>query len=299
LKAAGGESASLELRLDWMDAFLPVVDFAKEGPRFLNLSEERLATRFINLWSERAFSEPKAEARKQVRDFLKLGLKEGVFSRLVRACVELSIDVDSIEKEWGERFKNPKNRAALLMYAEEFAYPGGKDAAMALNPEESVALSPRIFGYLESLAKAGKLQVSDSRLEGFLKTAVAKPETGLLGALRVLRAVPFASFKEILISALGSKDDSIRLNALIAAKAYPASRELSEVLIEFLNSGSEILRGRALDTSLAHTTLIAKRAVIRHLKERILDEAVVDKIYRDFDPEKKGGEEFFREVSDL
>jgi HEAT repeat protein len=299
LKAAGGESASLELRLDWMDAFLPVVDFAKEGPRFLNLSEERLATRFINLWSERAFSESKSEARKQVRDFLKLGLKEGVFSRLVRACVELSIDVDSIEKEWGERFKNPKNRAALLMYAEEFAYPGGKDAAMALNPEESVALLPRIFGYLESLAKAGKLQVSDSRLEGFLKTAVGKPETGLLGALRVLRAVPFASFKEVLISALGSKDDSIRLNALIAAKAYPASRELSEVLIEFLNSGSEILRGRALDSSLAHTTLIAKRAVIRHLKERILDEAVVDKIYRDFDPEKKGGEEFFREVSDL
>ena len=299
LKRAGGESVSLELRLEWMDAFLPVVDFAKEGPRFLKLSEERLATRFINLWSERAFSESKVEVRKQVRGFLNLGLKEGVFSRLVRACVELSVDVDSIEKEWGERFKNPKNRAALLMYAEQFAYPGAKDAVLNLSTEEADGLLPRIFGYFEALSRAGKLQTSDSKLEAFLKHCMKRPETGLLGVLRVLRAAPFASFKEVLVFALGHKEDSVRLNALIAAKAYSAVREISEVLVEHLHSKSEILRGRALDSSLAHTTLVAKRAVIRHLKEWILDEAVVDKIYRDFDPERKGGGEFFQEVNSI
>ncbi len=299
LGAAGGESASLELRLDWMDAFLGVVDFEKEASRFLKLSEERLATRFINLWSEAAFSRPKSEVRGQIRGFLKLGLKEAVFSRLLRACVELSVGDEVIEKEWSERFKNPKNRTALLMYAEHFSYPGGRDGVLSLSPEEADPLLPRILGVLEALARDGKIQRSDSRLESFLKFAAGRNEAGLIGVLRVLRFVPIQAFQTLVLQGLGSKVEAVTLNSLIAAKAYPASREIADSLSEFLRSPSEVFRGRALDSILANSTLVAKRAALQHLRDRILEEDVVDKIYRDFDPDKKGGEEFFSALREI
>ncbi|NDD92944.1 hypothetical protein EBZ37_12775, partial [bacterium] len=101
------------------------------------------------------------------------------------------------------------------------------------------------------------------------------------------------------IQAMTNPDGQLQLNAVIAAKAYSKSREIGEVLAGCLGAESEILRGRALDSILSNTTLLAKRAAIRHLEMNIGNDEVVDKVYRDFDPEKKGGEEFFRQVSDL
>ena len=91
----------------------------------------------------------------------------------------------------------------------------------------------------------------------------------------------------------------VQLHAVISLKSYPSSKLASEVLQEQLKSPSLMIQGRALDALCAHGTLTAKLAVIDYLKLKLDDEVVVDKVYRSFDPMKKGGEVFVKAVDTL
>ncbi len=286
-----------ELRLAWINAFLPVVDFPAEAKTLLVCGDPALEIGFLNLWSERAIAEENSRVRSAMSSFLKLPLRDETCSRLLRACVETGVRVPEIEEGVAIPFQSAGRRKALLSYCTRFAHEGLLPSVFALPKTESEELSPAILRYLDSLALSGKLPRGFQNLESFLdRSWSGGHETGVL---RILRSLPFPSFEARVESAIRSADHAIALQAVIAAKAFPASRLISEALADRLEGAPEVIRGRALDSVLAHKTLTAKRAAMRFLQEHSVDDFIVDKIFRDFDPERTGGEEFFQAVASV
>jgi hypothetical protein len=136
-------------------------------------------------------------------------------------------------------------------------------------------------------------------LPGILKASAEGSPEVRIAVLRVLRRLSIPELEGFAIESAKSSDLRIRLNAVIALRGYSKSRAAAECLIEALSDPEERVRGRALDSILANTTLLAKRGALEVLKNLIKDDFVVDKFYRDFDPEKKGGQEWHDTVSIL
>ena len=120
-----------------------------------------------------------------------------------------------------------------------------------------------------------------------------------IGVLRVLRADPMGDWEKYAIEQTTHQNQTVQLNAVIALKQYPESRSASEALALMLQSPSSVIQGRALDSLCAHFSLLAKRAVLEYLRDQIVVEAVVDKVYRSFDSNQKGGAEFVEAVEQI
>jgi hypothetical protein len=317
--AGAGAADRLELHLAWVEAFLPSVDFADEAALFLGPADERagghvdeeLAIRFLNLWSERSVGESFATIEKQLKVFLSFPLSDAVFSRLLRAVAELGVHNSALELEAQRRFQSSSQsdsqsagcRSSILFFVERLPSPWAVPLVLGV-PASDVPLSLRALPALGALARAGALagreKVCIQWIQAHLKHPAESTPERLLALYRLIPCFPDPSFESFVLDGLVSKDAKVRLQSVIAAKAYPASRALSEALGEILaepsgeqsSEASAILQGRALDSILSHTTLVAKRAALAFLRANIGDEFVVDKIFRDFDTEKKGGPEF-------
>jgi hypothetical protein len=293
-------SGNLEVRLSYLSAFLQNVNWEKEAEKFLQSSEGNLGIRFLNLWSEWAIVESEKQIQGQIRTFLKFKLSDSVFARLLRACVELGVDDKSIHEQLIPRFQSLEIRSTLLLYAETFHLKELLPTIRELSPRELEKLGVRILSFVESIFISKKINPTtegiDKILGQFEKDSNPEHQVGLL---RVLRHLTLPAFEPYVISSLKSTSYPVELNAVIALKSYKGSRPASEALVDKLQSTSDIIQGRALDALCKHSTLVAKRGVMDFLAHHLEDEQVVDKIYRDFDPEKKGGAEFFTNLVDI
>lgn len=289
-----------EVRLKWLE-----VDgtFEKEALSYLKNSNEEMAIRWINGWNDdlngKLLNSQREEIAKKVESWLQSMLAPNVYARLIRACAELGIEVPMILKNFEQDFAKPALRSSLLLYLEK--HPTRVPAMTLahaigiLNQDELTALGPRILSILEVYASASFwVKDFESVLKVFYEHFNAEFRVGVV---RILGHVKLN--EPYLVKQLTNEYEPVVLNAIIALKKFDSSAETSESLIPFLKSNSEILRGRALDALCAHQSLKAKQAVIAHLISHLNSEEVVDKIYRCFDPHKKGGEGFVKSIEEI
>ncbi len=301
------EPASLELQLKWLELLAPFENIEEQGRSFLLDQEDSIAIRFLNLWSEWAIV--KGIQGKTIEEWLdRCDLKPMVFARLVRACAELKHPIQKLSQHWPVDFKQAALRSSVLFYLE--SHPDQVDLKEFLNQIllltqlERENLGQRILGVIESVAEAAvekkKSLFSETRLIDVLKMFAghASPEIQI-GLLKILRHQPFPGFEDWAISQLKSSHGMVELNAIIALKGYAQSREASEALVDKLSSAIRSVQGRALDTLCSHTSLLARRAVLDFLTSHLDQEEVVDKVYRSFDPERRGGSEFVERLDAL
>ncbi|MBS1958309.1 MAG: hypothetical protein JST80_02445 [Bdellovibrionales bacterium] len=294
------EPASLDLQLKWLDAIAPYVDIEAEGRTFLVDTEDSIAIRYLNLWSE--WSLVKGLNSKVIDEWIdKFGLKPMVFGRLIRACAELNHPLKKFSQNWPTDFKDRQLRSSVLFYFE--SQPELMDLKELLNQVlllsqlERENLGQRILGVIEAIAemnaRAKKSMAGESRLIDVLKMFAGhfSPELQI-GVLRTLRFQPIPGFESWVMERIKHAHALVELNSIIALKSYPNSRDASEALVEKLDSAVRIIQGRALDSLCAHTSLLARRAVLDYLMANLDEEEVVDKVYRSFDPENRGGPEF-------
>lgn len=289
-----------EVRLKWLE-----VDgsFESEAQSFLKNTNEELAIRWINGWNDdlngKLLNTQKAEIAKRVEVWVQWMLAPNVYARLIRACAELGIEVPLILKNFEQDFKKAPLRSSLLLYLEKHpASVTPKVLAQTieiLSQDELVALGPRVLSILEVYASNGYwVKDFESLLKVFLEHFNAEFRVGVVRTLGLVKIN-----EPYLVKQLSNEYEPVVLNAIIALKNFDTSPETSESLIPFLKANSEILRGRALDALCAHQNLKAKQAVIEHLKSHLNSEEVVDKIYRCFDPAKKGGEGFVKSIDEI
>jgi hypothetical protein len=295
----GKELDEESLRLKFIEAFAEEIDFVNEANRFLKAEvSAEIQMRFLNLWHETALTKTKSVAKKEFSVFAqKSGLKDEAYARLVRAAAEQGLEVPEISSNLASKFANASLRSSLLLYAERFALPKTFDLIQALPKSDLELLGVRILAVIENLTEHGKLDTNRKALIDLLKSYEGSTIVDVIvGVLRVLRFTGFAEFEKFAAEKTRSTHPLVELNAIIALKRFTGSREASERLVEKLESKEPIVRGRALDALCAHTTLLAKRGVIQFLTGHLSDDEVVDKIYRSFDPENKGGEEFVKAI---
>ena len=285
------------LKLAWMDAFLPVVDFETLAKEVFSGGDDSHRIRFLNLWSERAVGEDSVWQKKTIKSFLKYPMGSAVYSRMLRACVEIGVREKALEDSIKEAFQDPERRSALLRYCETFSLNELIPQVLSLQEQEKDALAVQILAYFESLSAANVQSVPGPVMESLLLRFWNSGHVS--SVLRVLRLHPHPHFEAKVIEALKSKEEVILIQAIIAAKAYAKSRDLSEVLGELLEHPSPVVRGRVFDSLLSHVTLSAKRSAYRYFSSNLQDEFIVDKFYRGFDPERKGGEEFYRGLEQI
>jgi hypothetical protein len=303
------KTASLDLKLKYLESaaeFLELSQFAKEF-----FAQDAHAIRFLNLWSEWALVKRDGSQQKLaavVTDWLTgkgwgAPLSLTVKARIMRAVAELKIEVKAIADQFSADFKEPSLRSSILLYLEQF--PKLLEAKilfkeiLALTTAEKENLGIRILAVLEAYAAQNLLAgVSDAQIHDLLKIYAEHFNLELqAGVLKFLRLKPLENWEAYVLGQAASAGGE--LNAVITLKSFPQSKLASETLAEKLKVPSAVIRGRALDSLCAHYSLVAKRAVMKYLKEHLGDEEVVDKIYRCFDPQKKGGEEFIRALDDL
>jgi len=293
-------SLALEVRLKWLE-----VDgaFEKEALTYLKNSSDEIAIRWINGWNDdlngKLLNSNKGDLGKRIESWIQAGLTAPVYARLIRACAELGVEVPAILKNFDPDFKKAPLRSSLLLYLEK--YPVLVPAVLlaraltGLTPAEQETLGLRILSILEIYASGGYW---NKEFEAVLKPFYEhfSPEF----RIGVIRILAHAKINEsYLVKQLVHENESVVLNAVIALKSFDSSAETSESLIPFLKSTSEILRGRTLDALCAHNSLKAKQAVMEYLKNNLLNEEVVDKIYRCFDSQKKGGEGFVKTIEGI
>lgn len=294
--------SDLSLRLLYLQAFAEVLDLDSEAQIFLAQRDDVLAVQFLNLWSEIKAAEDRTSVEKCVKSFrFQSVLSDDVLSRYLRALAELGVEDREMSSSWLELFKKPKLRSSLLVYADRFSLMDALQGAPSLSKLELEGLGLRVAAAFESLASSKEL---DSKLPVFENILVdLKDHSSIevrIGVLRCLRVKPLSQLEAWVLTQAKAKDVLVELNAVIALKAYKTSREASELLSEKLEtSKSAVVQGRALDALCAHQTLVAKRAVLLHLKLQLMNEEVVDKIYRSFDSEAKGGDEFVKALTVL
>ena len=294
------QSLTLEVRLKWLE-----VDgsFESEALIFLKNPSDEIAIRWINGWNDdlngKLLNSARGTVSKKIETWIQAGLTAPVYARLIRACAELGVEVPLILKSFEADFKKNALRSSLLLYLEK--YPAAVPPAMlaralaSLTPSELETLGLRVLAALEIYASSAHwVKDFDAVLKQFYDHFNVEFRVG------VIRILKFAKVNEnYLVKQLSHEHEPIVLNAIIALKEFDSSVETSESLIPFLKSKSEIIRGRALDALCAHQSLKAKQAVIEHLKNNLLNEEVVDKIYRCFDSQNKGGEGFVKSIEEI
>ena len=299
-KVINPSALSPEVRLKWLE-----VDgsFEKDALTYLKNSSEEMAIRWINGWNDdlngKLLNSNRDQITKKVETWIQAGVTLPVYARLIRACSELGVDVPIILKNFEADFKKSALRSSLLLYLEKYVarVPASVLAHSIgiLSREEVESLGQRILSILEVYASGGRW-VKD--FEAVLK--IFYDHFNVEFRIGVVRVLSYAKLNEpYLVKQLAHEHEPVVLNAIIALKSFDQSAETSESLIPFLKSTSEVLRGRALDALCAHQSMKAKQAVMEHLKNNLLNEEVVDKIYRCFDPQKKGGEGFVRMVDEI
>ena len=291
---------SPEVRLKWLEVN---GSFEKEALSYLKNSSDEMAIRWINGWNDdlngRLLNSNRDEISKKVESWIQAGISPQVYARLIRACAELGVDVPSILKNFEIDFKKVPLRGSLLLYLEKHSarIPAAilASSLLSLTQQESETLGQRVLSIIDIYASGG-YWVKD--FETILKSYYEHFNVEFrVGVVRVLGHVKLN--ESYLVKQLSHEHEPVVLNAIIALKNFDQSPETSESLIPFLKSPSEILRGRALDALCAHQNLKAKQAVIDYLKQNLLNEEVLDKIYRCFDPLKKGGEGFVKSIEDI
>jgi HEAT repeat protein len=301
-KLCGDALNDLELRLQFCDDFAEDVDFMAQSAFFLKKEVDAgLQIRFLNLWHEDALSQSDTTVKKEFGVFAThTELKDEAYARLIRAAAEQGVEVPEISSAFAKSFVNPALRPSLLVYAERFALAKSLDVIQALPKKEIEGLGVRILAVLESLAEKDRLANHRKFLVECLKIFESSKSADLLvGLLRVLRFSPLPEFEKFTVESAKHSDPLVELNAVIALKRYAQSREGSEVLAQKLESKVQAVRGRALDALCAHSTLLAKRSVLQFLALNLSDEEIVDKVYRSFDPENKGGDEFVQTLDKI
>jgi hypothetical protein len=299
-KQINPSSLALEVRLKWLE-----VDgsFEKEALAYLENSNEEMAIRWINGWNDdlngKLLNSNKGEISKKVELWIQTALAPNVYARLIRACSELGIEVPSILKNFENDFKKAALRSSLLLYLEK--YPSSVSASKLahaiglLKQDEMESLGQRLLSILEVYASGGHwVKEFETVLKVFYEHFNVEFRVGVV---RILAHVKLN--EPYLVKQLKHEHEPIVLNSIIALKNFDQSAETSETLIPFLKSPSEVLRGRALDALCSHQNLKAKQAVMEHLKSNLLNEEVVDKIYRCFDLQKKGGEGFVKTIEEI
>ncbi len=303
LKTLASESLkNAHIRIRFCRAFSEEINFIDEATFFLGENKaDDAAIEFINLWSERALSLNLSEAKKELKSLTGFSFfSETVLARLYRAAAELEIEDKVLTDRLVDDFKKVTLRSSLLLYAERFSLPSLLGAVLALGEEEMDGMAARILPYLESLADLKEFQIQLKPIEKVLAQFEKHFNLEFVtSVLRVIRKKPLPQFEKIAVSKINHGNTLVELNAVIALKSYPDSREASEALSQKLGSKSPVVRGRALDALCAHRTLLAKRAIIQHLKDHLNEEELVDKVYRSFDPEQKGGEEFVKAIVEI
>jgi hypothetical protein len=286
-----------ELRLKWLE-----VDgsFDQDAPFFLHHSQEELSIRWINGWNEDSNGKlllgQRDRIAAQLESWIQGDLKVGVQGRFIRAAAELGLTIPSIQSGLEKGFSNPALRSSLLLYLEKNAdaFSASLVAGLfkSLTSDESDALALRILNVLEVYAESQKwipdFEVVIKNFQNHFNLDVR---------IAVIRVLAHAKIQETwLIEQLKHQQESVVLNAIIALKSFPSSAESGDSLIPFLGHRSEVIRGRALDALCEHATLKAKQAVMKYLEMNLADDDVVDKIYRCFDPQNKGGEAFVKQL---
>lgn len=291
------KSFSPELRLKWLE-----IDgsFETEANFFLKHSSDELAVRWINGWNEhwngKMLAAHRSAISAKVDSWIQAGCSGVVHARLIRAAAELGLRIDSLEKSWESDFQNPVLRTSILIYFEknETALNAGAFARVldALSAEEQDQLAPRVLPLLEGLA--GTPNWSEEfkpyvvSLQNHFNAEIRASVVRILGKVRWNES-------EIL-KRLSDDQERVVLQAIIALKSFPDSAEAGEALIPFLQAESEVLRGRALDALCANHSLKSRQAVMGHLESQLENDQTVDKIFRCFDPQKKGGESFVKQL---
>lgn len=295
----GDELNDPELRLAFCDVFSEEVDFLAQANHFIKVEvPAELQVKFLNLWHEGALSRPKAIVKKEFTELArKTDLKLPTYARLIRASAEQGIEVPDITSNFTKFFAEPELKSSLLLYAERFRLVKALDVLQTLPKADYEALNLRILALLESLAEVKKLEPHRKFLLETLKNSEGSTQIdSMVAMLRVIRFVALPEFENFTIEKAKYSNPLVELNAVIALKAYPTSRAASEALAQKLESPVVVISGRALDSLAAHTTLLAKRAVIQHLSQNLTNEHTVDKVYRSFDPDQKGGDEFVKAI---
>ena len=293
-------SLSPEVRLKWLE-----VDgsFEKEATIYLKNTSDEMAIRWINGWNDdlngKLLNSNRDQIAKKVESWIQSGLTPQVYARLIRACSELGVEIPIILKSFESDFKKIPLRSSLLLYLEK--YPVRVPPSVlahsvgTLAKDELETLGLRVLSILEVYSSGGYwLKDFESILKVFYDHFNVEFR---IGVIRVLSHIKLN--ETYLVKQLSHEHEPVVLNAIIALKNFDQSSETSESLIPFLKSSSEILRGRALDSLCAHQSLKAKQAVMEYLKSNLLNEEVVDKIYRCFDPLKKGGEGFVKMIDEI
>jgi len=288
------------LDLRFCDVFSEEIDFFKKAETFFKQgSSSEGQVQFLNLWHDTSLSRDRNNVKKEFAHFAQNpGLKPEAYGRLVRAAAEQGLEIPEITSALAQRFSQPELRASLLLYAERFALPKSLDLLQARSASEIEEMGARVLPLLESLAEQKRIDAHRKFLLSCLKIFENSFNVDfLVGVLRVIRFTGFTEFEKFSIEKTKHQNPLVELNAIIALKSYPTSRDASIALTEKLESQhSAVTRGRALDALCANTTLLAKRGVMEYLERSLHDEEVIDKIYRSFDPEQKGGEEFVKSI---
>ncbi len=294
------KSEIAQVRLAWLTTVAPWIQVSKEAPSFLLGQDSALAIQFLNIWSEWQQIES-TDGPGVIDEWLKKDLPLEVRARLIRACAELSIDIKSFAQQVRDHFEKPAIRSSFLIYLQQFPEALSLDALMNFvtqwKKEEQIEWGLRVLSTLDAYAEKKLLKGSQDSLSVLLKGYGEHFNLDLrVGVLQLLRHLPNPEWEAYIVEQSKQKDSRVQLNAIIALKYYPDSRVASEAIAAGFESTSLVIQGRALDALCAHRTLLAKRAVIEFLQKHLDDEVVVDKVYRSFDPDGKGGAEFAKAI---
>jgi HEAT repeat protein len=291
------ERLTQEMRLKWLE-----IDgsFEKEAESFLKSSSDELAIRWINGWNEywngRILATDRPELEKKIKSWIQSGLNPLVYARLIRACAELELEIDLIHLNFETDFDNEGIRSSLLLYLEKNPLKVQPvvlaRSISALKDEELEKLGLRLLSTLEIYALSKRwIQEFDEYLRVFENHFNVDFRVGVIRIRGITK-----HDEPYLLKQLEQEQEVLVLNAIIALKSFSDSSVAAEALSPFLNSNSEVIRGRALDALCENISLKAKQFVMKHLEEFLNTEEVVDKIYRCFDPQKKGGEAFVKQL---
>jgi hypothetical protein len=315
------ESNSLAQSIKWI----------AEGNEILTGSD-RNAIDFLNLWSQPQFHHRKGSSvntsseSSQLLDpdididaWWKLPLSNDVLGRLIRAGAERELNPDAMKKfhqqvmkQWKTRTLNKPTSADIGFFSSAFVWfersAAGQSDLISVTEVQSIlksvqnfsaelkkSLFIRALSFLDSWAQNQKLSVHSDVFHEWILTALTATEVEqqVLG-LRLVRLFPRLEYESAVLDLLQSAQSTLELNAVIALKFYPTSKVATEALVAKIERTKSVpLLGRLLDSLCAHTTLIAKKAVLVFLEKNLDDSQVIDKVFRSFDPERKGGPEYF------
>lgn len=318
--------SQLDLRVAWLQMALRTSEspemlgelFLDEADVFLKEGNASLAQAmdYLNVWMDWAFTEAPEAVVLHVKKWETIKAPIEVKGRIFRILAELgsvksfrevlAAWVQEKSREWSPEGFTRALRNSYLMMLDRFPaaadFKGLYDMWSKLDDAEKKGSAPRILSVLE---KTKMVSGENAMLLKWLKEIESNSSPEIqMAILKFLRVNPLAEWEEyVLDRAQPTSSIPVLLQAVIALKHYSQSQDASRALLVYLSQEwkkkNESLCGRTLDSLCAHSTLIAKKGVLEFLKENILDEIVVDKVYRSFDPQNKGGVDFVQTLEKL